>query len=95
MKKVFSETEQLFRLPKNAITIMRYIDSQGPKTQKELKFDLDLSLRALRYALRRMELRGVINKRANLSDMRSLFYTINPTIGNIETFFQEEGLVAI
>ncbi len=74
---------------------MRYINSQGPKTQKELKIDLNLSLRALRYALRRMELRGVINKRANLSDMRSLYYVIDPTIGNIETFFQEEGLVAI
>lgn len=92
---MFSETEPLFKLPTNAMTIMRYIESQGPKTQKELKIDLNLSLRALRYALRRMELRGVIRKRANLSDMRSLYYVIDPTIGNIETFFQEEGLVAI
>lgn len=92
---MFSETEPLFKLPANAMTIMRYIENQGPKTQKELKTDLNLSLRALRYALRRMELRGVIIKRANLSDMRSLYYVIDPTIGNIETFFQEEGLVAI
>ena len=92
---MYNEVEPLFKLPKNAMTIMRYIDVHGPKTQKELGIDLNLSLRALRYALRRMEMRGVINKRANLSDMRSLYYVTNPTIGNIEAFFQEEGLVTI
>ncbi len=87
------KTEPLFKLPKNAIEIMKLIEMQGPKTQKQLYEELNLSLRALRYALRRMELRGVISKKANLSDMRSLFYTINENITDLHAFFQEEGLI--
>ena len=86
--------EPLFKLPKNALTIMRYIQREGPKTQKDLFEELNLTLRSLRYALRRMELRGVISKKANLVDMRSLFYTIDGSITDVETFFQEEGLIA-
>lgn len=85
-------SEPMFKLPKNALMIMSYIENQGPATQKTLYSELNLSLRALRYALRRMELRGVIFKKANLTDMRSLYYTLSDSITDVSAFVKEEGL---
>ena len=81
----------MFKLPKNALMIMSYLEKQGPKTQKQMYDELNLSLRALRYALRRAELSGVIKKKANLSDMRSLFYTLEIGL-SVDAFCQEQGL---
>lgn len=89
--------EPLFQLPKHSILIFRLIEREGSQTQKDLAEKLNLSLRSLRYTLRRMELRGVISKKANLKDMRSLFYVIDEAVMSmgIDRFLIEEGLIEI
>ena len=78
------EQNQPIQLPKHSVAIFRLIETEGPQTQKDLQVKLPyLSLRSLRYTLRRMELRGAISKKANLADMRSLFYVVDQMILNI------------
>ena len=88
------DSQPLFKLPVNAITIMTLIDRDGPQTQTQLFNTLDFTHRVLRYTLRRMEMRGVIRKQANFFDMRSPHYIINPDVVgyDLQQFFQEEGL---
>lgn len=64
---------ETIRLPTNAYVILDYLRENGPKTQKALDNELSFSLRALRYALERLERGGLVEKRANLVDMRSLY----------------------
>ena len=52
--------QQNYKLPKNAIYLMHYFAAHGAKTQKSLNRELNLTLRALRYALDRLEGRSLI-----------------------------------
>lgn len=63
-------------LPKNAYTIIEYIQVHGPQTQKTLNDQFDITLRALRYALDKLEKARILIKRPNLKDMRSPFYVL-------------------
>ncbi|MCY3414084.1 MAG: helix-turn-helix transcriptional regulator [Candidatus Heimdallarchaeota archaeon] len=65
-----------YKLPENAKELLRYIDAHGPRTQKQLYRELDLTLRALRYSLEKLERVGLLVKRPNLIDMRSLYYVL-------------------
>ena len=78
------------KLPKNAIRLIRIIYLEGPKTQKQLAHELTLTLRALRYALDRLEKKGFLVKKANLSDMRSLFYVLNIPHNEVESVISQE-----
>lgn len=78
------------KLPTNAVHLIRFIHQEGPKTQKQLSHELTLTLRALRYALDRLEKRGFLVKRANLSDMRSLYYVLTIPHNEVEGVISQE-----
>ncbi len=67
------------RIPTNGIMILKHINSLGPQTQKLMHSQFNISLRALRYALDKLEKEGYLIKRSNLVDMRSPYYCITPS----------------
>ncbi|MHA2252084.1 MAG: winged helix-turn-helix transcriptional regulator, partial [Candidatus Kariarchaeaceae archaeon] len=67
-------------LPESAYHLLTYLRDKGATTQRELIEELDLPLRTIRYSLRRLKERGYIISKANLDDMRSIKYAINPEI---------------
>ncbi|MHA2251190.1 MAG: MarR family transcriptional regulator [Candidatus Kariarchaeaceae archaeon] len=82
------------RLPEKAIPLIRYLEINGPKTQRELIEALSLPTRTVRYSIRRLLERGLIRKVPNLKDMRSVFYHINPEVGDIEIVIAQELNIA-
>jgi DNA-binding MarR family transcriptional regulator len=52
------------------------LEKKGPLTQKQLIKASAIPARTARYALRRLIELGLIIKRSNLNDMRSVFYFI-------------------
>jgi DNA-binding MarR family transcriptional regulator len=82
------------KLPVKAIPLLRYLEANGPKTQKELIETLNLPVRTVRYSIRRLLERGLIRKVPNLKDMRSVFYHISPEVVDIETIIAEEERIA-
>lgn len=57
--------------------IKTVLERKNPLTQKELIQAADLPARTVRYALKRLIELGIIIKRSNLSDMRSVYYFLN------------------
>lgn len=82
------------RLPEKAIPLLRYLESNGPKTQRELIEALNLPTRTVRYSIRRLLERGLIKKVPNLKDMRSVFYHISPEVGDVEQVIADEQSIS-
>ncbi|MCG3221658.1 MAG: winged helix-turn-helix transcriptional regulator [Candidatus Heimdallarchaeota archaeon] len=53
---------------------MTVLEKNNPLTQKELIKRADLPARTVRYALKRLIELGIIIRRNNLQDMRSVYY---------------------
>ena len=88
MNKKFIETKA--RLPEKSIPLLRFLEQNGPKTQRELIDTLDLPTRTVRYSIRRLLERGLILKIPNLRDMRSVYYNISPEVVDVESIIGEE-----
>ncbi|MHA1305273.1 MAG: winged helix-turn-helix transcriptional regulator [Candidatus Heimdallarchaeaceae archaeon] len=56
--------------------LIRLLEKKGPLTQKELIIESEIPARTARYALKRLIEMGLIIKRSNLADMRSVYYFI-------------------
>jgi DNA-binding MarR family transcriptional regulator len=54
--------------------VMTVLENKNPLTQKELIEKSALPARTVRYALKRLIELGLIVKRNNLQDMRSIYY---------------------
>ncbi|MHA2090680.1 MAG: winged helix-turn-helix domain-containing protein [Candidatus Kariarchaeaceae archaeon] len=67
-------------LPESAYHLLTYLRDKGATTQRELIEQLNLPLRTIRYSLRRLKEKSYIISKANLDDMRSIKYAINPEI---------------
>ena len=78
------------RLPESAIPLLRYLQAQGRKTQRELIEELGLPTRTVRYSIRRLLERGLIRKIPNLRDMRSVFYLISPEVADVKLIIEQE-----
>lgn len=67
-------------LPESAFHLLTYLRDKGATTQRELIEQLEMPLRTIRYALRRLKEKSYIISKANLDDMRSIKYAISPEI---------------
>ncbi len=54
--------------------LIEILEEKGPLTQKELIIKSEVPARTARYALKRLLELGLIVKRSNLADMRSVYY---------------------
>ncbi|MCE7735904.1 MAG: winged helix-turn-helix transcriptional regulator [Candidatus Heimdallarchaeota archaeon] len=70
--------------------MLRYLQDNSPKTQREIMESLDLPTRTVRYSLRRLLERDLIIRIANLNDMRSVYYQINPQIVDLNQVIVQE-----
>ena len=61
-------------VPVSGQKLIAILGKKGPLTQKELIQESDIPARTARYALKRLMEMGLIIKRSNLQDMRSVFY---------------------
>ncbi|MHA2168897.1 MAG: winged helix-turn-helix domain-containing protein [Candidatus Kariarchaeaceae archaeon] len=78
-------------LPESAYHLLTYLRDKGATTQRELIEQLNLPLRTIRYSLRRLKEKSYIISKANLDDMRSIKYAINPEIiVDLNTVMQQE-----
>ncbi|MCY3414091.1 MAG: MarR family transcriptional regulator [Candidatus Heimdallarchaeota archaeon] len=82
--------EKHSKLPEAAIPLLRYLEANGKKTQRELIQNLNLPTRTVRYSIRRLLERGLIKKVPNLKDMRSVFYLIDSSVLDVEAIIAEE-----
>lgn len=82
--------KQSKKLPEAAIPMLKYLQDNSPKTQREIMESLDLPTRTVRYSLRRLLERDFIVRIANLNDMRSVYYQINPQIVDLEQVIVQE-----
>jgi len=64
-------------LPEQSILLLKYLRDSGSASQKELIDNLNLPLRTIRYAIRRLKEEQFIISKPDLLDMRSLKYEIN------------------
>ena len=78
------------KLPESAIKLLIYLEEHGKKTQKEIIHELNLPIRSVRYAIRRLIEQGYINKMPNLFDMRSVFYEISESVMDIDALIAEQ-----
>ena len=70
-------------LPYAALRILEYLQQYGLRTQREIMNELNLPSRTVRYAIRRLLEKNFIIKQPNLEDMRSMYYTINSNLNNL------------
>lgn len=75
--KKMKQTE-LPRLPKSSKKIIAALADYSNLTQKQLIVKVDMPAKTVRYALKRLTEEGVISQIPNLSDMRSVYYSLNP-----------------
>ncbi|MHA1114854.1 MAG: winged helix-turn-helix transcriptional regulator [Candidatus Heimdallarchaeum aukensis] len=54
--------------------LIQLLEEKGPLTQKQLIIESEIPARTARYALKRLIEMGLIIKRNNLADMRSVYY---------------------
>ena len=85
---LYKDTNSIFRIyigvcqmgdeeiPISGKKLLSILEEKGPLTQKELIEESEIPARTARYALRRLIDMGLIVKRCNLSDMRSVYYFI-------------------
>lgn len=69
-----------YKLPNGAMVIVRHLEAQGKRTQRELIHELALPIRTVRYSIRRLLERGIVRKYPNLKDMRSVFYVVDADV---------------
>ena len=68
------------KLPRGGEDIMKVLDISGPMTQKQILGSVDQPERTVRYGIRRLLEKGILKKMSNLSDMRSVYYYLDPAI---------------
>lgn len=78
------------KLPEAAIPMLQFLQDNGEQTQRDIIEKLGLQVRTVRYSIRRLLERELITKRANLSDMRSVYYMLNPQIRNLGEIITQE-----
>lgn len=61
-------------LTKSGQELVKVLRKKGKCTQKELIGIVDIPARTVRYALKRLIELGIIYRRSNLNDMRSVYY---------------------
>ena len=69
--------ENLKDLPDQSVLLLQYLQDAGSASQKELIDHLNLPLRSIRYAIRRLKEEQLILSKPDLLDMRSLKYELN------------------
>ena len=57
--------------------VVKLLTDNEPLTMKQIVFQLRNGTRSTQYQVKRLLKKGVIKKKANLLDIRSVFYTIN------------------
>ncbi len=68
------------KLPRGGEDIIKVLDVSGPMTQKQILGSVNQPERTVRYGIRRLLEKGILKKMSNLSDMRSVFYYLDPAI---------------
>jgi DNA-binding Lrp family transcriptional regulator len=65
-------------LPPSAKLVYKVLEYDGPMTQKELVTESMLSARTVRYALDRLDERGVVDEEIYFADARQSLYQLAP-----------------
>ncbi|MCG3216665.1 MAG: ArsR family transcriptional regulator [Candidatus Heimdallarchaeota archaeon] len=78
------------KLPRGGENIIKVLDIGGPMTQKQILGSVDQPERTVRYGIRRLLEKGILKKMSNLSDMRSVFYFLDPAIRDNFDFLVDE-----
>lgn len=66
--------EKKFSLSESAIRIADYLEVNGQKTQKQVIQEMSLSVRTVRYGVRRLKENGLVRSIPNMMDLRSVYY---------------------
>ncbi|MBY9001939.1 MAG: hypothetical protein KGD64_13560, partial [Candidatus Heimdallarchaeota archaeon] len=74
---------------------MKVLDISGPMTQKQILGSVDQPERTVRYGIRRLLEKGILKKMSNLSDMRSVYYYLDPAIKSNFEFLGGKGDVKV
>jgi len=80
------------KLPRGGEDIIKVLDINGPMTQKQILSSVEQPERTVRYGIRRLLEKGILKKMSNLSDMRSVFYYLDPNIRENFEFLVEEQI---
>ncbi|MCG3220138.1 MAG: hypothetical protein H7645_08710 [Candidatus Heimdallarchaeota archaeon] len=80
------------KLPRGGEDIIKVLDISGPMTQKQILGSVDQPERTVRYGIRRLLEKGILKKMSNLSDMRSVFYYLDPEIRDNFEFLVEDKI---
>ncbi|MDR0438798.1 MAG: ArsR family transcriptional regulator [Methanocalculaceae archaeon] len=62
------------KTPQSCITILRLLESIGPRTHKDIVTDTGLAPRTVRYALKRLKENGLVIEKFNFRDARQAIY---------------------
>ena len=68
--------EELDELPPSAKLVFKVLEYDGPLTQKRIVEETMLSARTVRYALERLEDRGVVDEDIYFADARQSLYQL-------------------
>lgn len=71
------DQEALFDLPPSAKLVVKVLEYNGTLTQGQLAEETLLPARTVRYALTRLEEKGIIDSRFSFSDARKRLYMLN------------------
>ncbi len=77
------------KLPKDSLPLLKFIENNGPLSQKSILESLKFPIRKLRYLLNRLVEDGILRRIPNLNDMRSVYYDLS-----IDNNFLESLLVS-
>ena len=80
------------KLPRGGEDIIKVLDINGPMTQKQILGSVEQPERTVRYGIRRLLEKGILKKMSNLSDMRSVFYYLDPAIRENFEFLVEQPI---
>lgn len=69
--------EELLDLPPSAKLVIKVLEYNGTLTQGQLAEETLLPARTVRYALTRLEEKGIIDSRFSFSDARKRLYMLN------------------
>ena len=68
--------ESIRELPPSAKLVAKILEYEGTQTQQQLASETLLPPRTVRYALTRLEQRGVVESRFSFTDARKRLYTL-------------------
>lgn len=77
-------TQHFTTLPPSALLVYRVLDEEGPLTQKQLVDESMLCPRTCRYALRRLDDVGILERRPNPADARQTLYSLAEDVSRKE-----------